>query len=70
MSSEDELKKSGWQKRFIADEPRLSEAKVMYEELGFEVRLEPVDMESEDCTECMRAEPERYKVIYTRERRS
>jgi hypothetical protein len=38
----------------------------LYESLGFEVRLEPVDLEDEECTECMKAEPERYKVIFTR----
>ena len=66
MNQEQEPIKQGWTKRNIADEPRLSEAVEMYESLGFEVRVEPVDLESEDCTECMRAEPDRYKVIYTR----
>jgi hypothetical protein len=68
MTREQELIKDGWQKRNIADEPRLSEAVELYESLGFDVRLEPVDIESEDCTECMKTEPDRYKVIYTRKR--
>jgi hypothetical protein len=66
MAKEQELIDQGWTKRFIYDEPRLSEAVELYESMGFEVRLEPIDMDSEDCTECMRAEPDKYKVIYTR----
>ena len=58
----------GWTKRNIMDEPRLSELVEAYKELGMEVLLEPVDLDSKDCTECMRAAPEKYKVIYTRER--
>ena len=27
----------GWEKRFVADEPRLSEMKELYESIGFEV---------------------------------
>jgi len=37
-----------------------------YKELGFEVLLEPVDLNSEECTSCMAADPKRYKTIYTR----
>jgi hypothetical protein len=43
MTREEELKKEGWEKRFIIDEPRLSEMVEQYKELGFEVLLEPVD---------------------------
>ena len=39
---EEELLKQGWQRRFIASEPRLSEMMAMYEETGFEVHLEPL----------------------------
>lgn len=60
------LAKEGWEKRSIIDEPRLSEVVEMYESLDFEVLLEPVDLDSEECSECMRADPKRYKVIYTR----
>ena len=66
MTDEQDLIKQGWTKRNIMDEPRLSELVKTYRELGMEVRLEPVDLESGDCTECMRAEPDRFKVIYTR----
>ena len=66
MSREEELKKDGWEKRFTIDEPRLSEAVAQYEEIGFEVLLEPVDTSSEECTSCLTAMSDRYKTIYTR----
>jgi hypothetical protein len=66
MTREEELKKEGWEKRFIVDEPRLTEMVEQYKEIGFEVLLEPVDTASEDCTSCMTAFADRYKTIYTR----
>ena len=66
MSREEELKKEGWSKRFTMDEPRLSEAVAQYEEIGFEVLLDPVDTSSEECTSCMTVLSDRYKTIYTR----
>lgn len=66
MNREQELIKQGWTKRNVMDEPRLSELIETYRELGMEVHLEPVDLDSEECTECMRVDPDRYKVIYTR----
>ena len=65
MKREEELKKEGWEKRFIADEPRLSEAVALYEEIGFEVLLEPVDTSAEECAPCMTVD-DSYKTIYTR----
>jgi ribosomal protein S18 acetylase RimI-like enzyme len=47
---EEELLAAGWERRFIATEPRLREAIELYEEIGFEVLLER----------------ERYRIIYTR----
>jgi hypothetical protein len=66
MTREEELKKEGWEKRFTMDEPRLSEMAAQYEELGFEVLLEPVDLSSEECTSCLAGDPKRYKTLYTR----
>lgn len=66
MSREEELKKEGWEKRFTADEPRLSEAVEQYKEIGFEVLLEPVDTSTEECTSCMTVMADRYRTIYTR----
>ncbi len=66
MTREEELKKEGWEKRFTIDEPRLSEMVEAYQELGFEVLLEPVDLSSEECTSCISVHPQRYKTLYTR----
>ncbi len=68
VTRDGQLQKEGWTRRFIYDEPRLSEAKEMYESLGLEVRLEPVIPEEldEGCDTCFKEYPDRYKVIYTR----
>ncbi len=66
MTRQEELEIEGWEKRFTIDEPRLSEMVEQYKELGFDVLLEPVDLSSEECTDCMTAFHERYKTIYTR----
>jgi hypothetical protein len=63
MKREEELQKQGWEKRFIMDELRLSEAVAQYREIGFEVLLDPVDPASEECTSCL---TDRYKTVYTR----
>ena len=75
---EDELIKAGWERRFIACEPRLSEMAEMYEEIGLEVHLEPLptkeDMEKEGteacadsgCTVCFDVDRERYRIIFTK----
>ena len=65
----DELRSRGWERRFVYDEPRLSEAVEIYRELGFEVLLLPIAPDDSECTECMLQEPDRFKVIYTRKRR-
>ena len=45
------LKEDGWTKRFVASEPRLSEAIAAYQEAGFETRLEPLpkQVQGENC---------------------
>jgi hypothetical protein len=72
---EDELKKEGWQKRFVADEPRLSEMVELYKETGFEVHLEPLsavdepDEENEECRACricFEGAEDKYQVLFTR----
>ena len=40
-----ELKEEGWEKRTIIAEPKLSEIVAEYESLGFEVRLEPINLD-------------------------
>lgn len=69
---ETKLKKEGWEKRFVAAEPRLSEMAELYRETGFEVHLEPlaaVEEGGEECQECricFEGAEERYQVIFTR----
>jgi hypothetical protein len=70
---EEELVALGWEKRFLADEPRLSEMKEVYESIGFEVLLEPLPEKEElahcsesGCTACLDLDPDRYRTIYTR----
>jgi hypothetical protein len=68
MSRQDQLAAEGWIKQFTTDEPRLSEAVEEYQELGFEVLLEPIDPRemTEECTTCLMGACERHKTIYTR----
>jgi len=71
MSRQQELENQGWTRQFTADEPRLSEAVEEYRELGFEVHLEPLDpqeMQQGECSSCLMAQCDRYKIIYTRRR--
>jgi hypothetical protein len=69
MTCQEELARDGWKKQAGYDEPRLSELVGMYEEIGFEVRLEPFRPEEESgCNECMKADSHRYKTIYTKKR--
>lgn len=70
MTREEELKKEGWEKRFSIDDSRLSEIVNEYEQLGFEVLIEPLDLKSEGCTKCFNISPANYKTIYIRRRRS
>lgn len=72
---EEELAALGWEKRFVADEPRLSEMKELYESIGFEVILEPLPTKEEmaacaesGCTACLDIDPARYRTIYTKPR--
>jgi hypothetical protein len=73
---EDELIQAGWEKRFVASEPRLTEMVEMYEEIGFEVHLEPLPSKEEmdaqsceesGCTTCFDVAREQYRIIFTRQ---
>jgi hypothetical protein len=78
MKREDELIQAGWERRFIACEPRLSEMAEMYEEIGLKVRLEPLptkeEMETEGtkactgsgCSICFDVDKEHYRIIFTK----
>lgn len=72
-----DLETEGWTLRFAACEPRLSEAVEVYEEAGFEVRLEPLpesqagpacngDRDREECRACYEGVEEQYRIIFTR----
>ena len=71
-SMEELLRGEGWEMQFVVTEPRLSEAVELYESLGFDVKLEPVDPHGcdTDCRECFKDEAhlEKYKTIYTRKK--
>lgn len=69
LKSSAEWAKEGWEKRNTYDEPRLSELKGYYEELGFEVMSLPSNPEEEaGCTACMASTPEQYRTLYTRKK--
>jgi hypothetical protein len=77
MTREEELVSQGWEKRFVADEPRLSEMAELYQSLEFEVLLEPLPPKEEleaggceesGCTACFEVNRERYRIIFTRPR--
>lgn len=76
---EEELVAEGWERRFVATEPRLGEAVELYESIGFDVLLEPLPTEEElesavceerGCTACFDVDRERYRIIYTRAKES
>lgn len=78
MKREDELTKAGWERRFIACEPRLSEIVEMYKETGLAVHLEPLPAKEEieqesaktcadnSCTTCFDVDREHYRIIFTK----
>ena len=77
ISNTETLEKEGWSKRFVASEPRLSEAVEAYKEAGFDVHLEPLPKkptcescegseEADECRVCFEGFEDLYKTIYTR----
>jgi hypothetical protein len=66
VGTDADLRAAGWQRCFVADEPRLSEAVETYQEIGFEVVVLPVRADEDACNECMRQAPDRFRVIYVR----
>jgi hypothetical protein len=60
-----------WLKRSIIDNELVSEHVEMYESIGFEVMVKDVGPEhlpEEYCKECFIANPEKYKILYTRKK--
>jgi hypothetical protein len=71
------LKREGWTRQFIANEPRLSEAVELYKETGYEVHLEPIPPagkafdfpqagKNRECRVCFEGSEDEYKIIFTR----
>jgi len=67
---EEELKKNGWIKQNTIGEPRLSECVRLYESIGYEVHLEPVNLNemTEECRRCYEKEDETVRIIYIRKK--
>lgn len=72
-----ELEKHGWTARFIAEEPRLSEAIDQYKASGFEVLVESLPKNApctycvgeetgNQCRVCFDGHEDRYNLIFTR----
>lgn len=55
IQGDDELKADGWEFRCNTDTNRLREVVDTFEEMGFEVRLEPLKLDglSDSCTGCL-----------------
>ena len=70
-TSENKNIEADWERRCITDNHRVSEQVELYESIGFEVMVKNVDPENlpeEYCKECFIADPEKYKIIYTRKK--
>jgi hypothetical protein len=81
-SGRTKLEDEGWTRRFVASEPRLSEAVEAYNQAGFEVCLQPLPTKEHECETCPGEEKShqnggecrvcfegfenQYKIIYTR----
>jgi deoxyadenosine/deoxycytidine kinase len=67
--SAQELEAQGWIRQFTVEAERADEYVELYEEMGHEVRVEPVTpdlMVSEECAACLLAACDKYVIIYTR----
>ncbi|MFQ5751153.1 MAG: hypothetical protein ACE5HI_04085 [bacterium] len=61
---------AGWERRFIADARMARDAVDSYSELGYEVRLEPVNADElkDECSGC-KALFRQFKAVYTRKKK-
>ena len=68
---DDKLAEDGWVRRFTGSPPRLAETRELYESLGFEVLLDPLQPGelADECEGCSLALTF-FRVIYTRPRAS
>jgi hypothetical protein len=67
---DEQLKADGWVKQFTCGEPRLTEAKELFESMGKEVHQEHMTKEDQplgaDCDACFIACDNEMKTIWTR----
>ncbi len=68
VHSDEKLIAAGWERRYLADEKRAEEARAMYAELGYVVKLahpKPEQFDA-DCDSCASTACNAYVLIYTR----
>jgi len=67
MPTKEELEKQGWKPATVTGGSHLKRTLEMYQELGFETRLEQVNPdEYEGCIECYESSGETLYQVYTR----
>lgn len=61
----------GWERRFTIDVERIAEVAALYSQLGFEVRVEPLQSNQvmNGCQTCHSTAAEQFKTIYTRKKK-
>lgn len=70
LAADPALVAQGWERRFVTDARRAAEAVDLYQELGYEVRAEPVRKEEleDDCEDCELVVLMQFRTIYTRKK--
>ncbi|MFQ5706609.1 MAG: hypothetical protein ACE5HO_04120 [bacterium] len=69
IPADPELLAAGWERRFIADARMARDAIDTYGDLGYEVRLEPIDPEGlrDECSGC-KVLFKHFSAVYTRKK--
>ena len=70
LEADPALVAEGWERRFTADQERAREAVELYQQLGYEVRAEPVRPQEleDDCQDCRAVVAFHFLAIYTRKK--
>lgn len=69
VEEHDRLVEEGWRFRFTGEEPRVSELKEFYEDMGLETLVKTGALDDgTECRSCMTAQgfEDNYKTVYTR----
>ena len=71
LEADPELLAAGWERRFVADRQRASEAMELYEQLGYEVCTRSLgsDELGDECEDCKLVALLQFQTIYTRKRK-